>query len=76
VLKKDNIDDLELKFNSQAIIATLGTVQNGDVIPVTLTGNLLGGAAIEGKDCVLIEIKGKDGGSSDDDSSSGHKKKK
>ncbi len=57
VLKKDNIDDLELKFNSQAIIATLGTVQNGDVIPVTLTGNLLGGAAIEGKDCVLIEIK-------------------
>jgi len=92
-LPKDTYEDLELKFNRQDIIATLGTVQDGDAIELTLTGNLLeseGGTDIYGTDCVLIEVKGRHGGSSDDkssghkkhhhgsddDSSSGHKKKK
>lgn len=71
-LKKDKIKDLELKFNSQAILATLGTIQAGDIVTFSLTGNLLGGAGIEGVDCVVIETKGKDDHSSDD-KSSGHK---
>ncbi len=70
-LPKDTYEDLELKFNRQDIIASLGTVQDGDEIELTLTGNLLDGTAIEGIDCVLVEDKG-----DDDDSGSGHKKKK
>ncbi len=76
--KKDKIKDLELKFDSQEIIANLGTLQDGDIRVLSLTGNLFpgaGGTAIVGKDCVIIDIKERDGGSSDDDSSSGHKKK-
>ncbi len=73
-LPKDTYEDLELKFNRQDIIATLGTIQDGDIIALTLTGNLLGGSTFAGKDCIVIKIKGKKGGSSDDDSSSGHKK--
>jgi hypothetical protein len=76
VLDPDTYEDLVLKFNSQDIIATLGIVQDGDIIELTLTGNLLedaGGTAIEGKDCVLIEDKGDDNSSDD---GSGHKKKK
>ena len=62
-----------MKFNRQDIIATLGTVQDGDAIELTLAGNLLeahGGGDIEGKDCVLIDARG------DGNSGSGHKKKK
>ena len=76
VLDPDTYEDLVLKFNIQDIIATLGIVQDGDIIELTLTGNLLedaGGTAIEGKDCVLIEDKGDDNSSDD---GSGHKKKK
>ncbi len=76
-LAPDSFEDLELKFNRQDIVDTLGSVQDGEIIQLTLTGNLLesdGGTAIEGTDCVVIKIKGKDGNSSDDDSS-GHKKK-
>jgi hypothetical protein len=72
-LPKDTYEDLELKFNRQDIIATLGTVQDGDAIELTLAGNLLeahGGGDIEGKDCVLIDARG------DGNSGSGHKKKK
>jgi hypothetical protein len=56
-LPKDTYEDLELKFNSQDIIATLGTVQDGDIRELTLTGNLLDGTAIVGKDCVVIKGK-------------------
>ncbi len=62
--KKDKIKDLVLKFDSQEIIAILGALQDGDIKVLGLTGNLLpgaGGTAIVGKDCVLIEIKGKGG---------------
>ena len=65
-LPKDTYEDLKLKFNRQDIIASLGTVQNGETIELVLTGNLLeehGSTAIEGKDCVLIDVRGD--GSSD-----------
>ena len=72
-LPKDTYEDLILKFNRQDIIASLGTVQDGDAIELVLMGNLLeehGSTAIEGKDCVLIGVRG------DGNSGSGHKKKK
>jgi streptogramin lyase len=58
----DGCLDLTLKFEAQAIVSALGEVQDGDVVPLTLTGNLLtqyGGSAIEGWDCVLIVSPGK-----------------
>jgi hypothetical protein len=58
-LSKDTYEDLELKLNSQDIIATLGAVQDGDIIELTFTGNLLDGTPIVGKDCVLIKVKDK-----------------
>jgi hypothetical protein len=50
----DGYMDLTLKFYKELIIATLGTVFNGDIIPLTLTGYLLDGTPIEGVDCVVI----------------------
>ncbi|MBT3880262.1 MAG: hypothetical protein HOI47_26945 [Candidatus Scalindua sp.] len=81
-LPKDTYDDIVLKFNSQEIIATIGDVNDGDQVKLTLTGNLLeefSGSAIEGVDCVLIQDKREDEDHSDDsstDDDSGHKKKK
>jgi probable HAF family extracellular repeat protein len=78
----DALVDLTLKFDTQAIVATLGVVSNGEEITLILTGKLLDGTAIEGVDCVVIKIKGKDDNSSsdddessDDNSGSDHKKK-
>ncbi len=56
-LGPDSFEDLVLKFDKQAIIATLGTVQDGDIRELALTGNLLDGTVIEGKDCVVIKGK-------------------
>jgi hypothetical protein len=55
----DGFDDLTLKFDTQEIVAALGEVDDGDELVLTLTGNLLDGTPIEGKDCVLILNKGK-----------------
>ncbi len=57
-LSGDGSEDLTLKFDTQAIVATLGSVSKGLEVPLTLTGNLLesaGGTAIEGSDCVVIK---------------------
>jgi hypothetical protein len=54
-LDPDSFEDLVLKFDKQAIIETLGDVQDGDEIEVTLTGDLLDGTAIVGIDCVVIK---------------------
>jgi hypothetical protein len=78
ILPPDTYEDLVLKFNTQEVVATLGEVQDGDIIELTLTGNLLesaGGTAIEGKDCVLIKNKGI-GNRSYNGNGSSHKKKK
>ncbi len=54
-LVPDTYQDLTLKFDRQAIIATLGAVENGDEILLTLTGELTDGTPIEGSDCVVIK---------------------
>ena len=58
----DGFLDLTLKFDTQEVVAALGVVSDGDVVPLTLSGNLkveFGGAPIQGTDCVLILDKGK-----------------
>ena len=54
----DGFNDLELKFDTQDIVAALGTVNDGDTPVLTLTGNLLDGTDIDGQDCVIIKSKG------------------
>jgi hypothetical protein len=59
---RDGLMDLTLKFDAQAIVAALGLVADGDVLPLLLSVNLLaeyGGGSIEGSDCVTILSKGK-----------------
>lgn len=54
--------DLTLKFDLQEIVAALGDVEDGDVLVLQLTGNLLpdfGGTPIVGEDVVVILKKGK-----------------
>ena len=50
----DGFDDLTLKFNRADIVPGLGAVHHGDVVVLTLTGELLDGTSIEGADCVVI----------------------
>jgi hypothetical protein len=54
----DGFDDLTLKFDTQEIAASLGEVNDGDLIALTLTGELTRGRPIEGMSCVLIREKG------------------
>ena len=68
-LSGDGSEDLTLKFDTQAIVAALGDVQNGEEILLMLTGMLQDGTTeIQGSDCVVIKGKRKD--------DSGNKKKK
>jgi len=55
----DGFDDLTLKFDTQDVVAELGAVNDGDEIPLTLTGNFNDGTAIEGVDCIIIRKKGR-----------------
>jgi len=55
----DGVLDLTLKFDSQAVVAALGPVTDGEVRVLQLTGNLLDGTAIVGEDVVVILKKGK-----------------
>ncbi len=50
----DGFLDLTLKFPRDAIVETLGEVYDGEQIPVTITGTLLGGTPFEGVDCFLV----------------------
>lgn len=50
----DGFMDLTLKFDKNSIVAALGPVNDGDVIPLTLTGETYDGILIEGVDCVII----------------------
>jgi len=54
----DGFDDLTLKFDMQEIVAALGPVADGDIIPVELTAMLLDGTPVVGSDCVIIRSKG------------------
>ena len=53
----DGFDDLTLKFDIQAIVNAIGSLNDGDQVILTLTGNLEDGTSIEGVDCVLIKNK-------------------
>ena len=53
----DGFLDLVLHFDDQAVSAALGSATDGQVLILTLTGNLLpalGGTAIKGQDVVII----------------------
>lgn len=58
----DGYLDLTLKFDTQEVVAALGDVNDGDVLVLQLTGNLMeefGGTPILGEDVVVILKKGK-----------------
>jgi hypothetical protein len=55
----DGYMDLTLKFDTQEIVEALGEVEDGDVLVLELTGNLLGGEGFVGEDVVVILKKGK-----------------
>lgn len=50
----DGYLDLTLKFKAQEVVAALGVVNDGDVLLLQLTGDLLDGRAIAGEDVVVI----------------------
>lgn len=55
----DGFDDLTLKFDTQAIVAALENIEDGDTVGLTLTAELFDCTLIEGKDCVIIKKKKK-----------------
>ena len=55
----DGFVDLCLKFDTQEIVSAIGSVEDGQEIALTLTGNLNDGTPIEGMDKVRIIAKGK-----------------
>jgi len=55
----DGYMDMTLKFETQSIVAALGSVIDGETRVLTLTGMTYEGAAIEGQDCVVIRHKQK-----------------
>jgi hypothetical protein len=54
----DGYIDLVLHFDTQEIVAVLGSVADGDVLPLTLVGLLVDGTPTEGYDCIRIIKKG------------------
>jgi len=50
----DGYTDLTLKFLRDEIIASLGEVFDGQVLPLTVRGQLIDGTQFEGLDCVVI----------------------
>jgi hypothetical protein len=50
----DGYNDVTLKFDKQSIVDALGEVYDGEVIPLTLTCELVHGEPIQGVDCVII----------------------
>ena len=53
----DGFDDLNLKFDSQGLAAALGSVNDGDELVLTITGEMFDGTPFEGSDCVIIIAK-------------------
>ncbi|MDR4509914.1 MAG: T9SS type A sorting domain-containing protein [Candidatus Brocadiaceae bacterium] len=54
----DGFDDLLLRFDTQAIVNGLGDFEDGDEIALVLTGKLLDGTELVGKDCIILKSKG------------------
>lgn len=53
-LGADGIMDLSLKFDSQELLSAIGPVDKGDVILITLTGQLLDGSDFRASDIITI----------------------
>ena len=51
----DGYLDLTLKFETEDIVEALGEVVNGEVLVLTITGELLDGTSVEGADCIRIK---------------------
>jgi len=61
-LGPDGYADLTLKFDTQDVVKALGEVEDGNCLPLNLTGNLLGdygGSEFTAEDVVCILKKGK-----------------
>lgn len=52
--------DLILKFDTQAVVAALGPVNDGDLMTLYLDFELRDGTSVSGRDVVLIRKKGKE----------------
>ena len=52
--RRDGVTDLILKFDSEAIASAVGAVTNGEILTLTLTGQLIDGKLIEGRDCIVV----------------------
>ena len=50
----DGFMDLTLKFSKQEITMVLGSVADGDVLALTLTGLLYDGTPFEASDCIIV----------------------
>jgi hypothetical protein len=51
-----------MKFDTEAVVAAIGEVSDGDIQVLTLAGNLLGehgGISVGGSDCVVIRSQGR-----------------
>lgn len=70
---ENGITDLMVKFDRQALIAILQDMgyDDGDVVELTVAGELIDGKSFEGSDCIEVidKGKGKGGGQSDDPAS-------
>jgi hypothetical protein len=55
----DGIMDLDLKFDTQAIVTTLGAVTDGQNVTVALTFDTMDGKSWTGEDCIWVIKKGK-----------------
>lgn len=53
----DGYPDLTLKFDAQQLASAMGAVADGEIIELSLTGNLYDGSPIEGKDCITCLVK-------------------
>lgn len=50
----DGVMDLDLKFDTQEIVATLGEVSDGEKVTVSLSFNTVDGKSWTGEDCIWI----------------------
>lgn len=55
----DGIMDLDLKFDTQEVVATLGEVADGEQVTVSLSFDTMDGKSWTGEDCIWIIKKGK-----------------
>jgi hypothetical protein len=54
-LRGDGLDDIEFYFSIKDVVATLGLEEHGgETVPLTLSGQLMTGEAIEGIDCAVV----------------------